>query len=124
MPRDGPLSGISIVPSLQSERGMLCEVANKQTIPCLGERRLEVWTEGALDSRAMAVQVADVHKPLLSLSRCADAGFESRFGQLAGCLIDSASGEIIPMQRKGSLYFLKAWVRQAPNVNSPLGWQR
>ena len=123
-PKDGPLSSIAIVPSLQSERGMLYEVANKQAIPCLGERRLEMWTEGAMASRAMAVQVADVHKPLLSLSRCADAGFESRFGQFAGCLIDSVTEEIIPMRRKGNLYFLKAWVRAAPNSNSPFGGPR
>ena len=124
VPRDGPLSCISIVPSLQSERGMLYEVANKQTIPCLGERRLEMWTEGAMASRAMAVQVADVHKLLLSLSRCADAGFVSRFGALAGCLIGSVTGEIIPMKRKGNLYFLKAWVRAAPDNASPFGRPR
>ena len=99
---------------------MLYEVANKQTIPCLGERRLEIWTENAGKSRAMAVQVADVHKPLLSLSRCADAGFESRFGQTAGCLIETETGEIIPLQRKGNLYFLRAWVRAAPS-DSPFG---
>ena len=71
----------------------------------------------------MAVQVADVHKPLLSLSRCADAGFESRFGPLAGCLIDSQTEEIIPLQRRGNLYYLRAWVRQAP-TDSPFGGQR
>lgn len=99
------------------------EVASKLSIPCFGERRLEMWTEHASGSRLMSVQVADVHKPMLSLSRCADAGFESRFGQLAGCLIDSDLGERIPLQRRGQLWFLKAWVRQAP-PNSPFGGQR
>ena len=88
---------------------MLYEVANTATIPCLSERRLEMWTEGASSSRSMAVQVAAVHKPLLSLGRCADAGFESRFGKTAGCLIDSGSCEIIPLHRRGNLYFLKCW---------------
>ena len=101
----------------QSEASMLYEVANKATIPCLGERRLEMWTEGASASRSIAVQVADVHKPLLSLGRCADSGFESRFGKRAGCLIDSQSEEIIPLHRRGNLYFLKCWVRAAPNAN-------
>ena len=123
VPKDGPLSSIAIVPSPSSERGLLYEVANKQTIPCLGERRLEVWTESASHSRAMAVSVADVHKPLLSLGKCADAGYESRFGPSAGCLIDTNSGEILPFQRRGNLYYLKMWVRQAPN-DSPFGGPR
>ena len=42
----------------------------------------------------MSMQVADVHKALLSLSRCADMGFESRFGSACGCLIDTTTGEI------------------------------
>ena len=115
-PKDGLLANIPIVPSFQSERMMLYEVANKQTIPCLGERRLEMWTEGAAGTRLMAVQAADVHKPLLSLGRCADAGFESRFGLTAGALIDVQTEEIIPLERRGNLYYLRTWVRAAPNA--------
>ena len=60
------------------------------------------------------MQVADVHKALLSLSRCADMGFESRFGKVAGCLIDAESGEVVPLVRRGNLYILKCWIRAAP----------
>ena len=60
------------------------------------------------------MQVADVHKALLSLSRCADMGFESRFGSSFGCLIDRETLEVIPLQRRGNLYILKAWIRGAP----------
>ena len=73
-----------------------------------------MWTEGAGDARPINLQVADVHKALLSLSRCADMGFESRFGRLAGALIDEESGEVIPLQRKGNLYVLKCWLKAAP----------
>ena len=61
-----------------------------------------------------AMQVADVHKALLSLSRCADMGFESRFGSHFGCLVDTQTGEVIPMKRQGNLYILRAWIRAAP----------
>ena len=115
MPRDGPCASLQIFPSPQSERGMIYEVANKATIPCLGERRLEVWTEGAQMPRRMAIQVADVHKPLLSLSKCADSGYQSMFGQNAGALVDMESGDVIPLVRRGNLYYLRAWVRSAPN---------
>ena len=58
-----------------------------------------------------------MHKALLSLSRCADMGFESRFGRRAGALIDEESGEVIPLARKGNLYILKCWLKAAP-----FGW--
>ena len=62
----------------------------------------------------MKMQVAYVHQGWMSLSRCADMGFESRFGRLAGALIDEESGEVIPLKRKGNLYVLKCWLKAAP----------
>ena len=79
------------------------EVADGNTIPKLSERRCIMWTDGATEARQINLQVADVHKALLCLSRCADMGFESRFGRVAWALIDGESGEVIPLQRKGSL---------------------
>ena len=73
-----------------------------------------MWTDGAKASRKINLQVAKVHKPLLSLSRCADMGFESRFGRVAGALIDSETGDVVPLQRKGNLYVLKCWLKRAP----------
>ena len=125
MPRDGPCEDMQIFPSVQSEAGFSYEVANGEELPCFGERRLLVWTEGAEQPRAMAIQVADVHKPLLSLSRCADAGYESRFGRTRGCLYDVTNGDCIPLERRGILYFLKAWVKSAqPSKSPPFGGQR
>ena len=60
------------------------------------------------------MQTADVHKPLPSFSRCADMGFESRFGRVAGALIDEATQEVIPLERKGNLCVLKCWLKVAP----------
>ena len=105
---------IPIMPSLASLRGMEYEVANGQSIPNLGERRCLVWTEGATEAKRMNMQVADVHKGLLSLSRCADMGFESRFGRRAGALVCEATGEVIPLVRKRNLYVLRVWVKAAP----------
>ena len=105
---------IPIMPSLASLRGMEYEVANGASIPNLGERRCLVWTEGATEAKKMTMQVADVHKGLLSLSRCADMGFEGRFGRRAGALVCETTGEIIPLARKGNLYVLRVWVKAAP----------
>ena len=82
------------------------EVANGQSIPNLGERRCLVWTEGASQAKKMNMQVADVHRGLLSLRQCADMGFESRLGRRASALICENTGEVIPLIGKGNLYVL------------------
>ena len=61
--------GIPIVASQQSILGLAYEVANGASIPNLGERRCEIWTEGASKVRNITMQVADVHKGSLSMSR-------------------------------------------------------
>ena len=40
--------------------------------------------------------------------------FESRFGRVAGALIDEVTNEVIPLERKGNLYVLKCWLKAAP----------
>jgi hypothetical protein len=107
-------ANIPIMASLQSLRGMEYEVANGESIPNLGERRCLMWTEDAMSAKHINMQVADVHKALLSLSRCADMGFESRFGRTMGALIDEETGEVIPLRRKGNLYVLRCWLKAAP----------
>ena len=82
-----------------------------------------MWTEGASTTKAMAIQIADVHKPLLSLSRCADMGFEP-FGKDYGALVDIEMGETTPPHRQGDLYMLRVWVRTAIRLGSPFGGSR
>ena len=106
--------GIPITPSVQSLRGTEYEVATGESIPNLGEKRCEMWTEGASAPKSISMPVADVHEALLGFSRCADMGFESRFGVAFGCLIDTATGEVTPMQGRGNLYILRAGIRAAP----------
>ena len=104
---------IPIRHSLASLRDMEYEVANGQSILSLGERRCLVWTENATEVKNMNMQVADVHKGLLSLSRCAGMGFEGRFGRIAGALICEKTGEVISLTRKGNIYVLRIWIKAA-----------
>lgn len=60
------------------------------------------------------MKVADVHKGPLSISRCSDMGLFSKFGRVAGALFDEETGEVIPLQRRGTLYVLRCWIRAAP----------
>ena len=74
-----------------------------------------MWTEDSTQARHINLQVADGHKPLLSLSRCADMGFEFCFGRTMGALNDEETGEVVPLQRKGNFYVLRCWLRAPPS---------
>ena len=98
-------------------------VANSETIPNLGERRLSIWTEGACAPKGIAIQVVDLHKPLLSLSRCADLGYEKQFDKYVVFLIEKATDNMIPLHRVGNHYMLRAWVEVSLDPHSPFGGQ-
>ena len=103
---------ISVVETEDSKRGMEYEVANGETIPNVGERRCILMSEDSNSPKAIFFQIADIHKPLLSVSRCADLGFQCILGKHGGQLVDEESGEIIPLHRRGNLYVMRAWIRE------------
>ena len=76
-------------------------------------------TLGSRTCKKTCFQVADVHKPLLSISRIADLGFDCILGKAGGYLADTVTGERIPLTRRDNLYVLKAWVKQDPNDTAP-----
>ena len=103
--------GIPIVDSAGPRAGLEYKVANGDGLPNLGERRCLLMTLGSSTAKRIVFQVADVHKPLLSISRCADMGFTCVLGKLGGYLQDEMTGERIPLQRRENLYVLRTWVR-------------
>ena len=111
--------GISVLTSKQQVEGVEYEVANGETIPNLGERRCLMMTSGSQQCKKISFQIADVHKPLLSISKVADLGFDCVLGKHGGYLIDTVTGEKIPLHRRDNLYVLKAWVKQDPNDTTP-----
>ena len=114
MPRS-MCSHIAIVPSEQSVVEVEYQVASGLDIPNLGERHCEIFAEGNSSSMLMHFQVADVHKPLLSLSKAADMGFTSHLDAYGGYIEDSQTGERMQIHRRGNLYILQMWIKQAPS---------
>ena len=70
-------------------------------------------TEGIGAEHVMHFQVADIKQPLLSITKTADMGFECVLGAKGGYLLDTQTNERIPIQRRGNLYILKLWVKDA-----------
>ena len=58
-----------------------------------------MMTIGSNRSKRIVFQVADVHKPLLSISGCADMGFDCYLGE---------------KERTTNLHIMRAWIRQDP----------
>jgi hypothetical protein len=114
---------IAIAPGQSANDGVEYEVANGETIPNLGERRCLLMTLGSTVPKKIVFQVADVHKPLLSITCCEDMGFDCYLGRFGGHLEDTTTGERIPLQRKDNLYTMRAWVRKEPDNPLPLGRQ-
>ena len=81
-------SHISMVATAKSRSGFEYEVANGKGLLNMGERRCLMMTENSDTMKRIAFQRADVHKPLLSVSRLADQGYECTLGKLAGVLRD------------------------------------
>ena len=120
----GLCTGTPIIPNSLSLAGVEYEVGNGESIPNLGERQCEVWTIGSVSPKRIVFQVADVHKPLLAVSACADMGFDCFLGEHGGNLVDRVSGERIPLERHGTLYTMKMWVRQSPDGIPKPGFMR
>ena len=117
---------ISILQTAESRAGLEYEVANGETIPNVGERKCLLMSEDSGTMKKITFQCADIHKPLLSVSRCADLGFSCVLEADGGKLVDKVTGEIIPLHRRGNLYVMRAWIRQDKTVSpaSPFGRQR
>ena len=108
----GLCPGIRIMENDLSRGGVEYEVANGESIANLGEKRCQVMTIGSMSPKKIVFQIADVHKPLLSVTACSDMGYDCYLGKEGGSLRDRVTGEVIPLQRQGSLYTLRMWVRQ------------
>ena len=64
----GLCPGIVIIDNDLSKNGVEYEVASGECIANLGERQCQVMTVGSMTAKRIVLQVADVHKPLPSIT--------------------------------------------------------
>ena len=84
--------------------------ADGGTFPNLGEQRLclSIASAGtAAGSVACTFQLADISKPVLSVSKLTENGCDVRFTKKGG-IITTASGMRAPFQKRGGVYILTA----------------
>jgi hypothetical protein len=105
-------SHISLMATAKSRSGFEYEVANGEGLLNMRERRCFMMTENSNTTKRIAFQCADVHKPLLSVSRLADQGYECTLGKIGGVLCDVDAGDLIPLHRRDNLYVMRVWIKQ------------
>ena len=77
------------------------------TLKNVGERRCIVSTDQNQRSFGNVCQVVDAKSPLLSILEAADMGFECLLGGQGGFLLDTFTGDTVPIIRKGNLYLVE-----------------
>ena len=89
--------------------------ASEDTIPNLGEQRLEVQLDGGEES-LFKYQIADVSRALNSITEIcegghADYGHHVVFGRRGGVIVNLETGKQTPFEREKNIYCLDYWVK-------------
>ena len=115
-----PVSSCSfkVLPLYQCRHEMEYEVAHGASIPNLGERKCIICIPGSLEEKRITLQIADVHKLLLSLTRAADAGYDCFLKDTGGALIPRLGGDRFSIRWKGTLYVTRCWVKSDSDPGS------
>ena len=105
------LRSVEVKEGEAARRGVEYEVANGVRIPNLGEKTFVGFTDTGV-RRNLKVQVCDVNKGLLSVSRVVQHEHRAVFDSDGSYLEDKATGEKLWLQEKGGMYVLKLWVKK------------
>ena len=81
-------------------------------------------TEESEVEHNITMQVADVNRALMSVSRAVNAGNKVVFDEGWSYIEDKRTGLRITIQRRGGLYALESWVRaRDEGTSQPFGGQ-
>ena len=112
---------VQVVPSEGSKRGQKWTTASKHKIPNLGEQHLHACTESGNPTDVL-FQIAEVGKPLVSVSAICEKGNRVIFGRAGGVVQNIRTGAETPFYRKNGIYVLSLWLMDEPHTEaSPFG---
>ena len=98
-----------------SKRGQEFVSASEDTIPNLGEQKLEVQLDNG-DESLFKYQIADVSRALNSITEICDGGHVDYghhvvFGRKGGMIVNLETGKQTPFEREKNIYCLDYWVK-------------
>ena len=95
----------------KSRNGVEYESACGTTIPNEGEKKCLISTNDSPTEKMAVLQVANIGKSLLSVSKMIDKGNTVVFSPAGSYIYNDISKEYTALRRKGNLYVMDAWVR-------------
>ena len=111
---EGMCPAYPVTPSPGSLSGQEYVSASKDLIPNLGEQVLDVITEGGQE-KSVKYQIADVSRPLNSISEICDAGGDAGqvvvFGRGGGAVVNMTTVAQTPFKREDGIYVMDVWVK-------------
>ena len=88
------------------------------------QKRLVMCADDSQVHHNFTMQVAEVNRPIMPVSRAVDAGNRVVFDEGWSYIEDKRTGLRTTIQRRGGLYVLESWVKAMDEVPSqPLGRQ-
>ena len=112
------MPNVQVLPSEGSRRGQTWSSASKHKIKNLGEQRLRACTDEG-DEMEVLFQIADVSKPLASVSAICERGNRVIFGRNGGVVQSLKSGKLIPFERRNGIYVLSLWLEDKDQSDFP-----
>ena len=112
-----------VLPSPMSKAGLKYRAANGSPIDNLGQV-MAIFSDAKGRQCGLPFQVADVERPLISVSRLAAAGHDVRFDEKGGEIHHLASGRRIPLLREKGVYVLEMHVPRLPGEPGDAGFAR
>ncbi len=120
--------GYAIEPRRGSKVGQNFITAGKTKIPNKGQVHLNLRAGERVKGKGKDIktifQVADIKRPLWSVSKICDAGFTVKFDRDAAVVLDSKGKECVRFERRGGLYVAKLMLRNPKYKNADEGFQR
>ena len=109
------------MPGEKFKMGASYTCTSGKPLPNLGERLCFAYFSDSSTARGLRMQIADVSKPLMSVSRAVDSGCRVIFDKDWSYIEDKATGERTTVERRGGLYVLESWVKSKPEAKPETG---
>ena len=105
---------VQIEESEGSKRGQKWTSASKHKLKNLGQQRIHAATESGNPTDVL-FQIAEVGKPLVSVSAICERGNRVIFGKGGGVVKNVRTGAETPFYRKNGVYIMSLWLMDEPH---------
>ena len=101
---------VPIVPSAASRAGVKYNTAAKTQLKNLGQQHIKACTESGSMTKVL-FQIAEVTKPLVSVSAICERGSRVTFGKSGGVVQNLKTGAETPFYKENGIYVLTMWLQ-------------